>query len=203
MTEKRLSQHLRRNTRVLGGGPAAISPAAGSVLETRDFKVMAQAIFEVCKTAIGATIGQVVLLSEDGTDEEVLSLHTGDGHLAGTVLRMPLQGLRDEACRDAKVVYDNRLSTGRQNLDPPSGPIELSNVLFAPLVIENTVAGLLCLANIPTDFNRRGTEQNRPASSWQGRSKGSDPPCRWLSAPASVKKSTRTNAPPWVCRVSS
>ena len=66
---------------------------------------------------------------------------------------MPLQGLRDEACRDAKVVYDNRLSTGRQNLDPPSGPIELSNVLFAPLVIENTVAGLLCLANIPTDFN--------------------------------------------------
>jgi PAS domain-containing protein len=149
MTEKLLSRRLRRNIQTLEE-----RPAAGSVLETRDFKATAQAIFDVCKAAIGATAGHIVLLSEDGTDKEVLLLDSGGlSFKVGAGLRIPGQGLRSDACRDARVVFDNRLSADRQTWDLPPGPIKLTNVLYAPLVIENAVVGLLGLANKPADFS--------------------------------------------------
>jgi len=102
---------------------------------------------------IGATAGYVALLSKDGTENELLFLDAGG--LPCTVdpsLLMPIRGLREQAYRTGKIVYDNHFSKSEWTEYLPDGHVTLGNVLFAPLLVEGKAAGLLGVANKPGGF---------------------------------------------------
>jgi PAS domain S-box-containing protein len=155
MHESLSNQDLQHKTSALEAQVAAITAAARSVLELKGFEPTARAIFDVCKSAVGATAGYVTLLAEDGSENEILLLDDGGPPCpVDPSLPMPIRGLPAQVCRDAKAAFDNRFSTGPRNHGLPAGHVELKNVLFAPLVIDDTVVGLFGLANKPTDFDQ-------------------------------------------------
>ena len=131
----------------------ALLAGSQAVLSQPSFEVAAKAIFETCKTVIGATAGYVALLIADHTENELLLLDTGSVPCSvDPALPMPIRGLLDEAFRLGQPMYDNDFdrSDGLQFL--PLGHMRLANVLFAPLIIGGRAAGLLGLANKPGGF---------------------------------------------------
>lgn len=135
---------------------AALLKSSRAVLRHSDFSTAARSIFNYSKEYIGATAGYVALLSEDGTENEVLFLDSGSLPCAvDPSLPMPIRGLRGEAYRTGKAVYQNNFSESEWTKFMPPGHVSLKNVLFAPMVIEGKVAGLLGLANKPGGFTER------------------------------------------------
>ncbi len=101
----------------------------------------------------GATSGYVALLSDDGQENEVLFLEAGG--LPCSVdpgLPMPIRGLRAEAYESKAAVYHNDFMSSHWAGLMPQGHVILSNVLFAPLVVDGETAGIIGLANKPSDF---------------------------------------------------
>ncbi len=132
---------------------SALLRASRAVLEQREFKDITWNIFDSCKNLIGATAGYVALLSEDGTENEVLFLDSGG--LPCTVdpsLPMPIRGLREVVYRTGKAVYENDFSHSEWMKFMPEGHTNLDNVLFAPLVIQGQAVGLLGLGNKTVGF---------------------------------------------------
>ncbi len=123
------------------------------VLKQETFRTTARSIFDACCDTIGATSGYVALLSEDGSDNEVLFLESGGRSCSvDTSLPMPIRGLRGEAYRLHRVVYDNDFkNSGWMDFIPP-GHVDLNNVMFAPLNHDGNTVGLIGVANKPTDF---------------------------------------------------
>jgi len=135
---------------------AVLLTAARAILQHTDFETTARAIFEEARTFTGASAGYVALLSDDGTENEVQFLDTGN-HLC-TVdrdLPMPIRGLRAEAYASGRPVVENRFTASPHDDLLPSGHVQLRNVMFAPLVIERAVLGVLGLANKVGDFTTR------------------------------------------------
>jgi len=131
----------------------ALLEAARAIMRHQNFRDAAQSIFDICKNFTGATSGYVALLSKDGTENEVLFLDAG--RLPCTVdqsLPMPIRGLRGEAYRTVKTVYDNNFSKSEWMRFIPEGHVTLENVVFAPLVIAGKAVGLIGLANKPGGF---------------------------------------------------
>lgn len=131
----------------------ALLESSRAILKYRDFNDAARSIFESCKDLIGYTGGYVALLTKDGTENEVLFLDPGG--LSCTVdpsLPMPIRGLRGEAYRTGEAVYCNYFPKSEWVNYLPPGHVPIDNVLFAPLVIEGKVVGLLGLANKPGGF---------------------------------------------------
>jgi PAS domain S-box-containing protein len=127
---------------------SAMLEASRAVLEYHKFDAAARFIFDSCKNLIGATAGYVALLSEDGSENELLFLESGG--LSCTVdpsLPMPIRGLRAEVYNSGKAKYDNDFSNSEWMKYMPEGHVSLENVIFAPLIIEEKVVGLLGLAN--------------------------------------------------------
>lgn len=86
----------------------AIIKGARAILEKDSFDEAARAIFDRCCELTGAISGYVALLDEHKRENELLFLE--DGGLPCTVshdLPMPIRGLREEAYKDQKTVYDN------------------------------------------------------------------------------------------------
>jgi PAS domain S-box-containing protein len=131
----------------------ALLESSRVILKYHDFKSSAKALFSSCKEVTGATCGYVALLSEDGSENEVLFMDTGGRPCsADTVLPMPIQGLRGEVCRLVRTVYHNDFSCSNWSENMPKGHMKLDNVLFAPMVIEGKAIGLFGLANKPGGF---------------------------------------------------
>ena len=133
---------------------SALLEGARAVLKHHEFKEAARSIFDSCKNLIGATAGYIALLSKDGAENEVLFLDSGG--LSCTVdaeLPMPIRGLRAEAYCNRQAVYHNDFSRSEWMKFMPPGHVHLDNVLFAPLIIEKKVVGLLGIANKPGGFN--------------------------------------------------
>lgn len=132
----------------------ALLKATKAVLEYKHFKDAAKAIFEVCKDITGAQSGYVALLSEDGSENEVLFLDSGGLPCrVNPDLPMPIRGLRAEAYKKGKPIYDNNFMKSDWIKYLPDGHVELKNVLFAPLNLENKTIGLIGLANKRNGFN--------------------------------------------------
>ncbi|MHC4158468.1 MAG: PAS domain S-box protein, partial [Planctomycetota bacterium] len=132
----------------------ALLEGARAVLENREFQDAARSIFDICKNITGAAAGYVALLSKDGTENEVLFLDSGGRPCTvDPELPMPIRGLREEAYRTGKAVYHNDFSNSEWVKFMPEGHASLDNVLFAPLMIEDEVAGLLGLANKAGGFS--------------------------------------------------
>ncbi|MGD0645838.1 MAG: PAS domain S-box protein [Candidatus Bathyarchaeia archaeon] len=138
---------------------SALLKASKAVLQNKDFQDSARAIFDACKELIGATAGYVALLSKNGKENEVLFLDSGG--LPCTVdplLPMPIRGLRAEAYSSRKVAVENKFKQSEWTKFMPEGHVQLTNVLFAPLIIEKKVVGVIGLANKPAGFTERDTE---------------------------------------------
>lgn len=157
-----ISEEKRRHEAEL----AALLKASRAILETQEFESSARQIFNSCKNLIGAESGYVALLSEDGSQNQLLFLDSGG--LPCTVdpsLPMPIRGLRGEAYRHRKTVYDNGFPESEWMRFMPRGHVRLKNVLFAPLVIGEKAVGLLGLANKPGGFTESDA---RTAASFGG-----------------------------------
>ncbi|MBD3215595.1 MAG: GAF domain-containing protein [Candidatus Lokiarchaeota archaeon] len=132
----------------------ALLKATKAVLEYKHFKDAAKAIFEVCKDITGAQSGYIALLSDDGSENEVLFLDSGGLPCkVNPDLPMPIRGLRAEAYEKGKPIYDNNFMKSDWIKYLPYGHVELKNVLFAPLNLENKTIGLIGLANKKNGFN--------------------------------------------------
>ncbi|MFX1519953.1 MAG: PAS domain S-box protein [Promethearchaeota archaeon] len=132
---------------------SALLEGSRAVLEYHKLDDAARSIFDSCKNLIGATAGYVALLSEDGTENEVLFLDSGGRPCSvDPSLLMPIRGLRAEAYRIRKAVYHNNFSNSEWMKYMPAGHVTLDNVLFVPLVIKENAVGLLGLANKPGGF---------------------------------------------------
>lgn len=130
--------------------------AAGVILKHTSFEESAKEIFEFCKGITGAQSGYVALLSDDGSENEVLFLDSGG--LPCTVdpnLPMPIRGLREIAYRENRTVYENDFEESEWQNFMPKGHVTLRNVLFGPLVLNGQSVGLIGLANKPSDFTDR------------------------------------------------
>lgn len=132
---------------------------ARAVLRHREFEHAARVIFDACKSLIGATAGYVAILDQAGRENNLVFLDPGG--LSCTVdpgLPMPIRGLRAQAYKTKRAVYDNRFSTSRWARLLPDGHAELQNVLFAPLILEGRAVGLLGLANKPGGFTQHDVD---------------------------------------------
>ncbi len=132
---------------------SALLKGSRAVLRQQEFTPTARIIFDVCKDLIGATSGYVALLTPDGAENEVLFLESGG--LPCTVdpeLPMPIRGLRETAYRTKSSVYHNDFHHSEWAHFMPEGHVQLDNVMFAPLVIEERAVGLIGLANKEDGF---------------------------------------------------
>jgi PAS domain S-box-containing protein len=132
---------------------SALLAAARAVLDHREFKTAARFIYDSCKHIVGATSGYIALLSEDGTQNDVLFLDSGG--MVCTVdsgLPMPLRGFRNQAYHSDHAIYDNSFSQSQWTSLLPPGHVDLENVLFTPLLVRRVAVGLLGLANKPGGF---------------------------------------------------
>ena len=101
----------------------------------------------------GAQSGYVALLSDDGSENEVLFLEAGG--LPCSVdpsLPMPIRGLRAQAYHTGRAVYHNDFMHSEWIKFMPEGHVTLKNVMFAPLNIGGKTVGIMGLANKPEDF---------------------------------------------------
>jgi diguanylate cyclase (GGDEF)-like protein/PAS domain S-box-containing protein len=126
----------------------ALLEASRAVLVYRDFEPAARAIFEACKNLIGASVGYVGRMNEDGTRDNVLYSDPEDfpwgEHLARS---RRMRELRAEAYLTAEVTYLNDLSGAARGEVERAEFGHIQNVLFAPLSVQDNTVGLLVFAN--------------------------------------------------------
>ena len=145
---------------------SALLEGSQAIAKNHDFKGAAQALFYSCKQLIGATSGYIALVSQDGTENEVLFLDScGLPCMVDKTLPMPIRGLRGEVFREAKTIYNNDFSKSKWMRFIPEGHTTISNVLFAPMVVDGKVLGLLGLANKPGGFTEN---DSRMATAFSG-----------------------------------
>jgi len=138
---------------------SALLQGSQAILMHKEFKLAARAIFDACKNLLGATGGYVALLSKEGTENEVLFLESGGrACTVDPTLPMPIRGLRGEVYRTGKATYHNGFAESKWVKFMPAGHVYLDNVLFAPLMLEGKVLGLLGLANKPGGFTENDAE---------------------------------------------
>jgi PAS domain S-box-containing protein len=138
---------------------SALLKASRAVLQNREFPESARAIFDACKELTGAVAGYVALLSDDGKENIVLFLDSGG--LPCTVdpsLPMPIRGLRAEAYNSGEVAIENDFPKSEWQKFSPEGHVQLYNVMFAPLKIEQRTVGVIGLANKEGGFTKRDAE---------------------------------------------
>ena len=131
----------------------ALMTCTRAVLECRDFLSATRTVFDACRELLGAPAGYVAVLTPDGRNNDTLLLEAGGLSCAvDPSLPMPVRGLRGEAYRTGRVVYENDFAHSRWAELLPPGHVRLENVLFAPLVIDGRTVGLLGLGNKPGGF---------------------------------------------------
>ena len=132
---------------------AKLLQGARAVLKQENFQVTARKVFDYCRELLGATSGYVALLSEDGEENEVLFLEAGGLPCSvDPALPMPIRGLREQAYAQNKAVYHNDFMNSEWADYLPGGHVNLKNVLFAPLVLNDQTVGIIGLANKPAPF---------------------------------------------------
>ncbi|GAB4331866.1 MAG: hypothetical protein Kow0099_03380 [Candidatus Abyssubacteria bacterium] len=150
--EEALSHALER-ARQYSSETAGLLEGVHAVLQYQDFEEAARAIFKVCKQLTGATSGYVSLIDATGTQNGAVFIDSGEDVCAvDPSLPMPIRGLRAEAYRSRKPVYENRFEQSEFKPLLPPGHSTIKNVLFAPLLVGEKAIGLIGLANKPEGF---------------------------------------------------
>jgi diguanylate cyclase (GGDEF)-like protein/PAS domain S-box-containing protein len=131
----------------------ALLEASRAVLVYRDFEPAARAILEACKNLIGAGVGYVGLMNEDGTRDNVLFSSPDDfpwdehqEHSRAT------RELRAEAYLAGEAMYLNDLFAASDGDVEEGESPAVQNVLFAPLTIGGNSVGLLAFGDKAKGF---------------------------------------------------
>lgn len=133
-----------------------LNGASRAVLTCTDFTSAARKIFDYCRDVTGAISGYIALLNEEKNENEVLFLESGGMPCSvDPSLPMPVRGMRGEVYRSAKPLYTNDFPKTEWEGLLPGGHVTINNLLFAPLLIEGKVVGIIGLANKPVDFTER------------------------------------------------
>ncbi|MBN2238639.1 MAG: PAS domain S-box protein [Dehalococcoidales bacterium] len=131
----------------------ALNGASRSVLTSTDFLSAAREIFDYCREVTGAASGYIALLNEETNENDVLFLEAGGMPCSvDPSLPMPVRGLRAEAYKQKKSVFENRFPETDWEKLLPEGHVTLRNVLFSPLVVDDKAVGVIGLANKQSDF---------------------------------------------------
>jgi PAS domain S-box-containing protein len=126
------------------------------IMDLKGFKETARNIFDQCKKIVGADGGYIGLLSEDGREMRLLFLDPGRRPCTVDAGRpMPIRGLREQAVRSRKAVFCNDFPASEWQGILPEGHVRLDNILFAPVIIQGKVVGLLGLGNKPGGFDKQ------------------------------------------------
>jgi len=130
--------------------------ASKAVLSMTDFQSCARKIFDSCCRVTGATSGYVALLDDAGEENEVLFLESGGRSCTvDPELPMVIRGLRALAYSSGASVYDNNFNNSEWMQHMPQGHVQLDNVLFAPLNIDQQTVGIIGIANKDGNFSER------------------------------------------------
>ena len=125
------------------------------LLQQEKFICIAQEIYRKCKDILGTTSGYVALVEHSGKCLDVIHLDTGGQQCTITYESpMPIRGLRRETLQKGITLCCNNFRTSKWLKFLPKGHVQLHNVLFAPMVIEEVPVGLLGFANKPKDFDQ-------------------------------------------------
>ncbi|MBI5248354.1 MAG: response regulator [Desulfomonile tiedjei] len=132
----------------------ALLKGTKALLEYRESRESLKHLFLACRDLIEATAGFVVLLSEDGKQQEFLPFdEDGPQFKIGTSSNVPIGGIFAEAYESGRVVFENDFSNSPSAELFPQDRESIQNILCAPLVIKGETVGLLGLANRPGGFN--------------------------------------------------
>jgi len=137
----------------------ALLKSTRAVLQYQDFDQAAQAIFKTCQDLMGATAGYLSLATEAGADNQALLIGPKEtAPILESALPDEMRALLQEANLTGNVVYRNDLTDHQVPKDEErqeqtwAAPLKFDNLLFAPLVIDGKVDGMLGLANKPDGF---------------------------------------------------
>jgi len=132
---------------------AALLESTRSILKYHDFESTARSIFYACRNLTGASSGYIALLKENTLEIEIIFIDSGTETCSvKTEVGMPVRGLRGEVYKTCKTIFNNNFGESKWAQFLPEGHIKINNILFAPMIIENKVIGLLGLANKPSGF---------------------------------------------------
>lgn len=124
------------------------SPQLFSVHEKKSFGDTAAVILTVCKEIIGADSGYIAVLTKDKVENQVVYMDSSNRESTidpeSPVL---IHGLREICINLKHAVFDNEYENSEWKMLIPGGHIKLDNVLFAPILYNEEVLGLLGLTN--------------------------------------------------------
>lgn len=153
MKKKSEALYIMENTPSADAKLNAIIRGARTILEETSFQNAARIIFDQCRGMTGAMSGYVALLSDDGSENELLFLESGGLPCSvSPELPMPIRGLRAVCYETGKTVYENDFMHTNWTSFLPPGHVAMRNVMFAPLHIGGRTVGIMGLANKPADF---------------------------------------------------
>ncbi|MBN2657719.1 MAG: response regulator [Spirochaetales bacterium] len=121
--------------------------------QEKSFSDAAPIIFNTCKDVIGADSGHIALFNHEKSENTIVYLDSGNRDcFTDPALPMSLRGLRKK-CTDMKMpVYENNFSKSENQKNIPASHVIPDNALFAPIILQGHVEGLLGLGNKPGGF---------------------------------------------------
>ncbi|HEM61075.1 MAG TPA: diguanylate cyclase, partial [Chloroflexi bacterium] len=131
-----------------GSESLALLDASRAVLLHREFEPAARAIFDACRNLIDAGAGYVGLMNEDGTGDSLLFSFPEDlswSRILGS--SRAIRELRAEVYLTGRAMYLNQSAS--RGLGEG---IDVRNLLFAPLTVNDSAVGLLVFGNKPGGF---------------------------------------------------
>ncbi|MCB2195224.1 MAG: PAS domain S-box protein [Bacteroidetes bacterium] len=120
----------------------------------KNFKDSAQNIFKQLKKLIHADGGYIALLDKTSLNNKVVYLDKGEETCnVDPKLAMPVRGYRKMVYQSKKVMYHNDFGNSKWIKLLPEGHSKLNNILFAPMLINDEVIGLIGMSNKQGGFN--------------------------------------------------
>ena len=126
--------------------------ATRAILEVNELPEALSAILQSCSTIVNAPDGFVALCDAEGEQCNIVVLRKGGVSRIAEEAAMPVCQLGRLAIKTQNPVYDNSFIQTNTTDEKPEGHLIIETVLFAPIIVEQQVLGLLVLANKPEGF---------------------------------------------------
>lgn len=151
ITERKMAEHnlIKKNNEV-----QSLLNAATFVLDLENFEITARKLLNHCKNLIGADSGFVALLNRDDSNDRLILIEPSDNvYIANFDLPQLVKDLYGQVYKSGKPLYQNKFSRTEWNKLKSSKRINIKNVLFAPLIINKKIVGIIGLLNKEVDFS--------------------------------------------------
>jgi len=125
------------------------------------FQYWAERVVRACRDLVGAEAGCVSLLGARGKEMTIVfSASAGAQCSADSLVSDPVRRLRNSARRTGRAVYRNDIAARKGRVPfpkgaaaGPKGAAGIRSAMFAPMMVEGRIAGLLGLFNKPGGFD--------------------------------------------------